>query len=272
MFQGPETDRVVLNKVRTALENERAVSAETVNYRKDGTPYIVNWHLAPVHDEKGELTHWISVQRDTTDEKRRREHLEHEAKHDSLTGLANRYAIRNEIQDLISATSTEERGTLLYLDLDDFKPINDEYGHTVGDQVLIRTAKMLQKIVRDQDIVGRMGGDEFVILLTEVDEPSIARTIAERLHEKLRTRLHIREHEVDVSVSIGGTLHVSTCESVEEALHIADLAMYEAKDKEDCTIVLSDSTPESRPERSAFASETSPQRLDLPSPSADRLV
>lgn len=263
IFQGPDTDRVTLNKVRSALQKERDVDAETVNYRKDGTPYIVNWHLAPVYDENDKLTHWISVQRDVTDEKRRREHLEHEAKHDSLTGLPNRYAIEKEIQSVINNTGPDDRNTLLYLDIDEFKLINDELGHTVGDEVLVRTAEVLRKVVREQDVVSRLGGDEFVILLRGVEDPEWACTIAERLHDEMSTCFSINGNKVKVPVSVGGTLDVSVCESIEEALHVADVAMYEAKEKDDCTIVLNESSVDSpTDDRSALALEEVPDYPD----------
>lgn len=230
ILQGPETDRSVLNKVRSALENERAVHAETVNYRKDGTPYVVSWHIAPVHNDDGTLTHWVSVQRDVTDQQRRKERLKHEATHDSLTGLPNRYAVQETVEELV--TSRPGRHTaLLYLDLDRFKPINDEFGHQVGDQVLVKTAEALQTVVRRDDTIGRIGGDEFVICLSNLDTPDEARSVANRLHEALSTPFQIGPHNITVRASIGGTITLSAYETADDALHVADMAMYEAKNE-----------------------------------------
>lgn len=228
ILQGPETSRSVLNKVRNALENERSVHAETVNYQKDGTPYVVAWHIAPVHNDDGELTHWVSVQRDVTNQQRREERLKHEATHDTLTGLSNRYALQEAVEDLV--TSRSDRYTaLLYLDLDDFKPINDELGHKVGDQVLIRTAEVLQTVTRRADTIGRIGGDEFVVCLSNLDGRAEVRAVANRLHEALSSPFQIGPHDVSLGVSIGGTVQLSSYDTADEALHVADMAMYEAK-------------------------------------------
>ena len=240
ILQGPETDRSVLNKVRSALENRRAVHAETVNYRKDGTPYVVNWHIAPVHDDTGTLTHWVSIQRDVTDQQRRRERLRHEATHDAMTGLPNRYAVREQLQELIADAGDRPAGALLSVDLDHFKPVNDEYGHQVGDRVLVRTAEVLRDILRRQDLLGRIGGDEFVVCLPGLRARDEARAIAERLHEALCEPFRVDRHEIQVEASIGGTLRLSAYDTVDDALHVADMAMYEAKAAPDRAVVLRD--------------------------------
>jgi len=240
ILQGPETDRSVLNKVRSALENRRAVHAETVNYQKDGTPYVVNWHIAPVHDDTGTLTHWVSIQRDVTDQQRRRERLRHEATHDSMTGLPNRYAVREQLQELIADPGDRPTGALLYIDLDQFKPINDEYGHEVGDQVLIHTAEVLRNTLRRQDLLGRIGGDEFVVCLPDLSSRDEVQAIAERLHDALCEPFRVGPHEVTVAASIGGTVRLSAYKAVDDALHVADMAMYEAKDAADQKAVLRD--------------------------------
>jgi len=240
ILQGPDTSRSVLNKVRSALENERAVYAETVNYQKDGTPYVVAWHIAPVYSEDDELTHWVSIQRDVTDQQRRQERLKHEATHDSLTGLPNRYAVQKKIRSVLTGASKTNEGALLYIDLDEFKPVNDEFGHQVGDEVLVRTAEVLRNTVRKQETIGRIGGDEFVVCLPGLDAEREAEGIAERLQNALCQPFSIGPHEVQVNASIGGTMRLAAHETVEEALHVADMAMYEAKETPGCRIVLRD--------------------------------
>jgi len=134
-------------------------------------------------------------------------------------------------------------GALLYVDLDDFKPVNDELGHTVGDQVLVQTAERLQGIVRTQDMVGRIGGDEFVVCLSELNDPTEARAIAHRLYETFRDPFRIDSKEVTVTASIGGTVRLAAHDTVEDALHVADMAMYEAKEASDCAVVLHETRP-----------------------------
>ncbi len=237
ILQGPETSQSVLDKVRRGLENERSVHAETVNYRKDGTSYIVSWHISPVRNDD-EVTHWVSIQRDVTDQRRKQAHLQHEAHHDSLTDLPNRYVVQQTIQELIADSPDQETGVLLYLDLDDFKPLNDDYGHQLGDQVLIRTADVLREVVRSQDTIGRIGGDEFVVCLPTLDTRENARTIAERLYDALHEPFQIGPHEIQVRPSIGGALHLSSYGTADEALHVADMAMYEAKAQTDRKAIL----------------------------------
>lgn len=244
MLQGPETDRSVLNKVRSALENERAVHAETVNYRKDGTPYVVSWHIAPVYSETNELTHWVSTQRDVTDQQKREERLKHKAMHDALTNLPNRYAVQQDIRELMQARS-DESGALLYLDLDDFKPINDEYGHNTGDQVLVRTAELLRTITRGEDRVGRIGGDEFVICLPDATTAEEARSVADRIHKTLRFPIETDRCDLRVSASIGGVVGLSSYDTIDQALHAADMAMYEAKEGAQSTVI-ADALPSGR--------------------------
>jgi len=257
ILQGPDTSRSVLNKVRSALENERSVHAETVNYRKDGTPYVVAWHISPVHDENGELTHWVSIQRDVSDKQRREERLKHKATHDSLTGLPNRYAIQKQMREHVRA-SADQDGTsaLLYLDLDRFKPVNDEFGHQTGDQVLIRTAEVLRDTVRRRDALGRIGGDEFVICLSGLDDPAEVRSIAERLHAALCEPFDVDGHRIQVQVSIGGAVGLSAYDSVNDALHVADMAMYEAKDDHSEQSVVIRDPSHSRDAMSPFPSPT----------------
>lgn len=239
ILQGPDTSRAVLNKVRKALENERSVYAETVNYRKDDTPYIVSWHIAPVHNDD-ELTHWVSIQRDVTDHRRQQDHLEYKAHHDSLTDLPNRHVVHKEIQKLLTDSPDQNRGGLLYVDLDAFKPINDEFGHQVGDKILIWTADVLREVVRTQDTIGRIGGDEFVVCLPSLDTRTAARAIADRLHAALCQSVQIGPHEVQVQASIGGALDISAYDTADEALYVADMAMYEAKDDPHRNIILWD--------------------------------
>ncbi len=250
ILQGPETDQSVLNKVRSALQNKRAVHAESINYRKDDTPYVADWRIAPVHDDTGTLTHWVSIQRDVTNQQRRQERLRHEATHDSMTGLPNRHAFREHLQELIADTADRPVGGLLYIDLDHFKPVNDEYGHQVGDEVLIRTAEVLRNTVRRQDVLGRIGGDEFVVCLPDLRARDEAQEIAERLHDALCEPIQVGPHELQVEASIGGTLRLSDYDTVDDALHVADMAMYKAKDAPDQKVILWDHQS-ARPEQSS---------------------
>ncbi len=156
--------------------------------------------------------------------------LAHRALHDELTGLPNRTLLTDRLRQ--SAQGTERRGTramLLFLDLDNFKAINDRFGHPAGDSLLVAVASRLQELVRAHDTVARLGGDEFVILADELTEPeAAARSLAERIHAAMREPVTVGDRELLTSVSIGITA-VPPDADPETCLAQADVAMYEAK-------------------------------------------
>ncbi len=230
ILQGPETSRTTLDRVRAALENRESVYAETVNYRKDGTPYVVSWDIAPVFNGEGELTHWVSVQHDVTDERKREEQLRHEATHDTLTGLPNRAALQERLEKIIDGEERRGLNALLYLDLDRFKLVNDSLGHNKGDELLIQVADILQDTVRGSDMVARIGGDEFAVCLADLDTTDSAYSIAKRLYDALKQPIELDEREVYTPASIGVVVGLSSYETVGDALRDADTAMYEAKE------------------------------------------
>lgn len=238
LLQGPETDREVLDRVRNALENEESIRAETVNYRKDGTPYVVSYTIAPVRDASGELTHWASVQRDVTDQRAREEELQYRASYDSLTGLLARAALEERLQGALRQEETE--GALLFMDLDRFKQVNDSLGHSAGDQLLQEVAERIRSAIRGQDVAGRLGGDEFVVWVKSTQTPSTAVEIAERILSRIETPVELDGQEVFVGVSIGVVPDLAGYDSAEPALRDADVAMYRAKKLKTQSIMVHD--------------------------------
>jgi diguanylate cyclase (GGDEF)-like protein len=156
--------------------------------------------------------------------------LAHQALHDQLTGLPNRTLFTDRLRQ--SALSLERKGRgamLLYLDLDNFKAINDRFGHTAGDCLLVETAARLQQLVRSADTVGRLGGDEFVVLAEDLDDPeSAARSLAKRIHMSMQAPVSLGDRELHTSVSIG-IAEVEAGSDPEVNLTRADAAMYQAK-------------------------------------------
>jgi diguanylate cyclase (GGDEF)-like protein/PAS domain S-box-containing protein len=229
MLQGPETDPDVLAEVRTSLEAEEPVRAETVNYRKNGTPYVVSWMLSPVYDDEGTLTHWASVQRDVTAQRLHEQHLEHAAAHDHLTGLLKRSGLDREIQSALDA-STDSAGAVLFVDLDRFKQVNDSLGHSAGDDLLRAVATTMTAAVRDEDVVARIGGDEFAIWLPGQIGREAVLQVADRLVDALERPYAVQGHTVYVGASIGVVLTTTGYDQAEDILRDADTAMYRAKD------------------------------------------
>ena len=161
----------------------------------------------------------------------REETLYRQAHYDILTDLPNRQLLKDRLEQQISSARLEEHsGALLFLDLDRFKEINDVFGHSVGDGVLIQAAERITSLVRDGDTVARLGGDEFVVVLPNVRNESIVRSTAERLLEKLGEAFTVRDVDHYVSASIGVVMFPEDGDSVETLLKNADAAMYRAKD------------------------------------------
>jgi len=161
----------------------------------------------------------------------REETLYRQAHFDDLTGLPNRQLLKDRLeQHIANARVDEHSGALLFLDLDRFKEINDVFGHSVGDVVLIQAARRITAEVRDRDTVARLGGDEFVVVLPNIRNESIVRTTAERLLQKLADPFTVQEMDHYVSASIGIVLFPEDGDSVETLLKNADAAMYRAKD------------------------------------------
>jgi len=156
--------------------------------------------------------------------------MSHRAERDFLTGLPNRALLTDRLAQAIElARRHVKRVALMYIDLDQFKRVNDSLGHTVGDQLLQSVAGRLQDCVRHSDTVSRQGGDEFVVLLTEVEAPQDAALVAEKLIRAIAEPHSVGEHRLLVTVSIGISLFPDDGENVETVLTNADAAMYCAK-------------------------------------------
>lgn len=172
----------------------------------------------------GEVVGVFGMARDVTERTRREAQLEYRASHDLLTGLANRARLLQRMQALLAA---DEPVGLLFLDLDEFKPVNDRFGHAVGDQVLVTVARRLRSMVRDSELVCRLGGDEFCVLLTPCDATTIQR-LGERAAHVVSQPVTIRAGTVAVMASIGAAV-ARPGESPSELMARADAAMYTVK-------------------------------------------
>jgi diguanylate cyclase (GGDEF)-like protein len=153
-------------------------------------------------------------------------HLEHQAFHDALTGLANRLLFSDRVRHALSRR--EGNAAVLYLDLDDFKPINDTLGHDAGDELLREAANRIRASLRNADTPARLGGDEFAVLLVDI-EPDDALIVANRILEALVRPFTLAGREVAVGASIGLAIAPSGTIAADELVHRADLAMYVSK-------------------------------------------
>ena len=203
---------------------------ETWNRSKDGHVYPVWLSFTALRDRQGKITHYISLSSDISERHARDEHQRFLATHDQLTGLANRALAYDRIEMEIHRSQRESRSfAVLFIDLDDFKPVNDRYGHRVGDLLLRKVAGRLHRRVRASDTVSRLGGDEFIIVLAAITHRQDAEEVAQELAERLAEPYRVEDRELTIAASIGVSVFPECGSDPEALIHAADLAMYDAK-------------------------------------------
>jgi diguanylate cyclase (GGDEF)-like protein/PAS domain S-box-containing protein len=238
------------NLWRTVLSGH-AWSGMITNRRKDGSLYHEEQTIAPVLDERGEVTHFIAIKQDVTEKRRLEEalatasaelsarilevealtvRLRDQAIRDPLTGLHNRrYLEEALVRDAAHATRTGHPLTLAMLDVDRFKQINDRHGHAIGDLVLLRLADVLRAGVRESDLVCRVGGEEFLVVLPGAPLPAAVRRAEEWRERFAAESVEAPAGSVSSTVSIGVALYRGDSESIGAVLERADRALYAAK-------------------------------------------
>lgn len=216
--------------LRTVLATGEPTELDYGGPGPDGEEAFFHTRLAPDLDAAGEVVGVLTSSRDVTELKRAERALAHQALHDSVTGLANRYLLTDRItQALVRMERFPSRIALYFVDLDHFKRVNDTYGHEVGDRVLVDVAQRLQRIARKQDTVARLGGDEFVVLCDRVLSDADAEDIAGRVVAALAAPAVVDGHRIALSASVGAVLTDDAASSPAALLRGADAAMYRAK-------------------------------------------
>ncbi len=204
---------------------------ELWNRHKDGSLYLEWLTINTIRDEQGELTNYIAIFSDITLIKASQKRLEYLVSHDELTDLPNRNELKGRMaQAYARAKRHGSNFALMYLDLDNFKNVNDNLGHEAGDILLQQAAERLSLCVRGEDTVARIGGDEFNVLLEDVSETQLANT-AQRILEKISKPYLVKEQQVFVSASIGIAVYPKDANDLETLTKNADSAMYQAKEK-----------------------------------------
>lgn len=203
---------------------------EVVDQRKDGSMYTVDEVITPLFNENGSVANFIAIQHDITMRKKEGEFDHYLAYHDALTGLPNRVFFLNSLQLAIARVGrTQHSLAILFLDLDGFKPVNDNLGHHTGDQLLSLLAERLRSAVRKEDTVARFGGDEFAILLNDLDDKEITSSLAAKLLNTVSRTFVVRGEKINISTSIGISIYPSDGQDANTLLTHADEAMYDAK-------------------------------------------
>ncbi|MFZ1993574.1 MAG: GGDEF domain-containing protein, partial [Solirubrobacteraceae bacterium] len=184
----------------------------------------------PLFDESGEIIGTFGLSRDITAQVDAQAALTYQAHHDSVTGLANRPALMERVRhSLAGGEGRADRFALLFIDLDDFKSINDTLGHEVGDRVLRDVGRSLTRVSRRVDTVARLGGDEFVLLCTGLRDGDDLELICDRVMRAVCTPRHDGPHDLTVTCSVGAVVTADSSAGPEELLQQADIAMYAAK-------------------------------------------
>jgi diguanylate cyclase (GGDEF)-like protein/PAS domain S-box-containing protein len=234
-LHGPETDPAAVDGLLEAMARCEPVSTQLVNYTKDGVPCWVEVDMVPFAGAGGPITHWVVVGRDITERRHSAEAIRQLAFFDVLTGLPNRRLLMERLDAVVSrAHAGRGLGGVLYLDLDNFKSVNDARGHATGDALLKHVAARLSSAVRSGDTVARLGGDEFVVLLEDLGHDSAAATqaalaLAEQVGAALKAPVDIDGQTYHSSGSIGVALPTRPGQTVHDLLREADTAMYHAK-------------------------------------------
>jgi diguanylate cyclase (GGDEF)-like protein/PAS domain S-box-containing protein len=244
ILQGLQTDPLGVEAIRVALKNDASFSGEILNYRKNGTPFWNDMTISPMRDSAGQVTHYVGVCRDVTQRKTTEGNVRQLAFFDALTNLPNRRLLNDRLTQAMAASKRSTfYGAVMFLDLDNFKQLNDTQGHAAGDLLLIEVAHRLRQCVREVDTLARFGGDEFVVVLSELnsdlgESSTQAATIAEKIRAALSLPYQLRLKHTDeldtvvehaCTVSIGVILFINQNASGEDLLKWADTAMYQAK-------------------------------------------
>jgi diguanylate cyclase (GGDEF)-like protein/PAS domain S-box-containing protein len=235
ILRGDRTAQAAVGEMRRLMEHREAGTVEMKCQRKDGSWFWNAVSLSPMHSDRGEVTHYIGVLRDVT----RRRKLEKRAHHDWLTGLPNRAHFREAVRDAIRAyRDAGARSAVFFVDLDGFKEVNDSFGHPMGDQVLRRVGQRLVRMARENDVVARAGGDEFKILIRNIEDVDLDRVITDGLEDVFGPPLVIDGEQVHLQASVGvvDTSLLSARDvwrseqPLQELARAADRALYKAKE------------------------------------------
>jgi diguanylate cyclase (GGDEF)-like protein/PAS domain S-box-containing protein len=223
-------DSAFYAKMWQALNGEGFWQGEIWNRRKNNEVFPEWLSLSAIRDDAGVVTNYVATFSDVTEARAREARIQHMAHHDFLTGLPNRFLLTDRFRQVAAAAErNNSRFAVLFIDLDRFKNVNDTLGHSVGDQLLRDVAARLGSMVRGTDTISRQGGDEFLVLLGEIDAPEAAAMVARKLMQVLSEPFVLDGHPVTMTPSIGIAISPEDGSDLDSLLKHADLAMYDAK-------------------------------------------
>jgi diguanylate cyclase (GGDEF)-like protein/PAS domain S-box-containing protein len=206
-------------------------SGEFASRRNDGEPITLSVTLSSVRGDHGEVSHFVGIFSDISRLKEQERKLRIMAHYDALTGMPNRVLFADRLQQGMALTRRQSgKLAVVYIDLDEFKPVNDAFGHEAGDQLLVEVAARMRSELRQEDTLARLGGDEFAAIVMNVQDDASLETLLVRLLARVAEPVWVADHSVEVSASIGYTLFPQAEDlDGDQLLRQADQAMYQAK-------------------------------------------
>lgn len=212
------------------IESKGYWQGEIWNSKKDGTLFIELLTISSLLDDNNIVTNYVGVFADITHSKQQQEQLQRMAHYDVLTGLPNRALLVDRFNQAIAHSKrTKLQLAVCFLDLDNFKPVNDNFGHEAGDKLLIEVSQRILACIREEDTVSRQGGDEFALLLNDINSITQCEKSLERLHQSLEKPYKIGDYTHEITVSTGVTIYPADQGDIDTLLRHADQAMYQAK-------------------------------------------
>ncbi len=230
ILQGKGTDLQTVRRIRNALKEQREIKTTILNYHKNGAAFWNELVITPIRDDNNEVTHFVGVQSDVTARISREKELAYRAMHDELTNLPNRLALEQHLTKL-SAGPDLKLGSIhaMFIDLDGFKPVNDSFGHKLGDYVLIQTAKRLRAVLEPGDFLARFGGDEFVVIMHNRESAFAVEETAKKVMQEFHQPFSFDQIDLSLSAALGLAMNDKHVNNLAEVVQHADMAMFEVK-------------------------------------------
>jgi diguanylate cyclase (GGDEF)-like protein/PAS domain S-box-containing protein len=228
LFPPDQVEKILADDVSALRSHETAFSGEHRWETRLGTRIITSKRLA-IRDKAGEPRYLLNVVEDITERRAADEKIAHLAHYDSLTDLPNRVLFRDRIERVLKNTADGRQLALFYIDIDEFKGINDSLGHHIGDELLKTVARRIRGCIKDTDLIARLGGDEFAVVQTAISSVDEAADLVQRIHEAIRQPYQCLGHQLSTDASIGIAMAPKDGTDHDQLIKNADLAMYAAK-------------------------------------------
>ncbi|MCK9396686.1 MAG: diguanylate cyclase [Methylobacter sp.] len=237
ILQSGYTSDEEYNRMWESLNKTGQWQGDIIDRMKNGDLIPMRVSINQVKNTDNKITHYVAIMSDISERKAKEEHLRHIAHHDPLTGLANRVLFNDRLEQAIKlAARNNKKFAVLFLDLDKFKPVNDLFGHKVGDKLLQKVADRLTRSVRETDTVTRLGGDEFVMLIDNITDQQMVEKLLNLIIDATGKPYSVDDHKIEIGVSAGLSIYPDHGTDAKTLLHHADIAMYETKEsKESCS-------------------------------------